>query len=170
MAGRRHMATDTKKSLSGSISDEMDRLKTRMERRRLAGLTIGGQDVDKAAYVILRLLVNGGDRRVSSVAHYFGFDVSTISRHVTWLEGEGLVERVADPDDGRAQLLRLTQAGAERYATVRAGKAAIVEEQLADWSKSDCSLFVQLLSRYNDAMDQRFGTPAVLNERTETSK
>ena len=33
------------------------------------------------------------------------------SRLVTELEGEGLVERIADPDDGRATLARITENG-----------------------------------------------------------
>ena len=46
-----------------------------------------------------------------------------ISRLVARLEGSGLVERVADPDDGRASRIRLTEAGvsAQRHVGLRHG-------------------------------------------------
>jgi DNA-binding MarR family transcriptional regulator len=46
-----------------------------------------------------------------------------ISRLVARLEASGLVERVADPDDGRASRIRLTDAGvaAQRHVGLRHG-------------------------------------------------
>jgi DNA-binding MarR family transcriptional regulator len=46
-----------------------------------------------------------------------------ISRLVARLEASGLVERVADPDDGRASRIRLTEAGtaAQRHVGLRHG-------------------------------------------------
>ena len=46
-----------------------------------------------------------------------------ISRLVARLEAHGLVERVADPDDGRASRVRLTEAGAsaQRHVGLRHG-------------------------------------------------
>jgi len=41
-----------------------------------------------------------------------------ISRLITRLEAAGLVERVDDPDDGRACLIRLTEAGAHAQRNV----------------------------------------------------
>ena len=46
-----------------------------------------------------------------------------ISRLVARLEGSGLLERVPDPDDGRASRIRLTEAGAaaQRHVGLRHG-------------------------------------------------
>jgi DNA-binding MarR family transcriptional regulator len=64
-----------------------------------------------------------------------------ISRLIARLESRGLVERVDDPDDGRACRIRLTQAGAgaQRHVGLRHGRhvaqtmtAGLSDEQLRE--------------------------------------
>jgi DNA-binding MarR family transcriptional regulator len=51
-----------------------------------------------------------------------------LSRLVQRMEADGLVERRADPDDGRAAVLVLTRAGRARFAKADAVYAAAVRE------------------------------------------
>ena len=67
--------------------------------------------LDRARYVVLRAVAEGEPLRTTSLAERVGVDPSTMSRHVTLLERDGLVGRIADPDDGRAQSVSLTPAG-----------------------------------------------------------
>ena len=68
-------------------------------------------EVDPIAYPILFNLWCQ-PVRVSELAEKVYADVSTVSRQVTHLVGLGLIERVPDPEDGRAHSLSLTEAGA----------------------------------------------------------
>ena len=62
-------------------------------------------DLDGAAYGLLALLEDTGPLRASELVTRLGLDKSTVSRQVASLVELGLVDRAADPDDGRAQVL-----------------------------------------------------------------
>src|SRR5215211_1816393 len=77
--------------------------RSRAIQGRLAGEL--HQDLDGAAYGLLVLLDDAGPLRASDVVGRLGLDKSTVSRQVASLVELGLVDRAADPDDGRAQVL-----------------------------------------------------------------
>lgn len=78
-----------------------------------------------------------------------------VSRAVQQLADLGLASRVVDPDDARAQLVALTELGEQRFAAiVEAGRAGYAE-RLAEWTPEDLDAFVALLTRYNQALEQR---------------
>ncbi|HVV89803.1 MAG TPA: MarR family transcriptional regulator [Solirubrobacterales bacterium] len=92
----------------------------------------------------MRLLGILRDREpgVLVLARHLGLDKSSVTGLVDRAEGRGLVERVADPDDGRAVRVRLTGDGralattgaaevAGELATVAAGLTAAQRRQLA---------------------------------------
>ena len=62
------------------------------------------------------LTLKRGPRRASVLASLSGIGRPTASVMVTGLEKRGLLERYADPDDGRAEMLRLTPEGLKQYA------------------------------------------------------
>jgi DNA-binding MarR family transcriptional regulator len=57
--------------------------------------------------------------RVSVLAERAGMTKQSMAQLVEHLEKHGYVERVADPADGRARLVRTTQRGQEVFAVVR---------------------------------------------------
>ena len=67
--------------------------------------------VDRATYLLLVHLVKDGAHRAGALAEAVHSDPSTVSRQVAHLVQLGLVERVADPADGRATLLVATAEG-----------------------------------------------------------
>jgi len=75
-------------------------------------------EVDPLAYPVLFTLWCQ-PRRVSDLADKVYADISTVSRQVTHLVGLGLIERLPDPEDGRAHLLTLTPAGIALLTTLR---------------------------------------------------
>ncbi len=54
-----------------------------------------------------------------------------LSRLVQRMEADGLVERRADPDDGRASVLVLTRAGRARFARADAVYTAALHEHFS---------------------------------------
>ena len=82
-----------------------------------------------------------------------GFDTSTMSRRVAHLCDEGLMERHPDPDDGRAQLLSLSNVGRQRLAEERSLRVRLITESLGEWTPDDKSELARLLSRLNDSLE-----------------
>jgi DNA-binding MarR family transcriptional regulator len=106
-------------------------------------------DLDGAAYGLLALLQDGGPLRASDLVARLGLDKSTVSRQVASLVDLGLVDRAADPDDGRAQVLTPSAEGSARLARIREARRARWEADLADWPAEDIAVLGQLLGRLN---------------------
>ena len=114
---------------------------------RLAGQL--HQDLDGAAYGLLVLLDDAGPLRASDVVAKLGLDKSTVSRQVASLVELGLVDRAADPDDGRAQVLSTSEEGHRRLSRLRDARRARWEADLSDWQTSDVATLATLLGRLN---------------------
>src|SRR3954463_13140833 len=74
--------------------------------------------IEWAGYMLLFQLCTNGAQRSSALAASACVDPSTVSRQVAQLVAAGLVERRADPHDGRATLLAATDLGAARHRAV----------------------------------------------------
>ena len=106
-------------------------------------------ELDGASYGLLALLQDTGPLRASDLVTRLGLDKSTVSRQVANLVTLGLVDRTADPEDGRAQVLTLSAEGAVRLARIREVRRARWEEDLSDWPASDVATLAELLGRLN---------------------
>ena len=111
-------------------------------------------DLDAAGYALISQIDLGTPPdstgvRASDVAAALGLDKSTVSRGIAQLERIGLIERVPDPDDGRARLLRLTEDGTERYGAIREQRRAEFEAILERWETGDLEQLAKLLHRLN---------------------
>jgi len=73
-----------------------------------ADISCCGMTVAQAA--TLEALADG-DLRLSELGQRLGITASTLTRNLARLEERGLVERIADPSDGRAQRAVLSPAG-----------------------------------------------------------
>ena len=120
---------------------------------RLAGVL--HKDLDGAAYGLLALLQDAGPLRASDLVGRLGLDKSTVSRQVATLVDLGLVERTADPADGRAQVLTPSAEGSARLARIPTVRRARWEADLADWPASDVAALGELLARLNNIGEAR---------------
>ena len=107
------------------------------------------QGLDGAAYGLLVLLDDAGPLRASDVVTRLGLDKSTVSRQVASLVDLGLVDRAADPDDGRAQVLSTSPEGHRRLSEIRDARRSRWEADLADWETRDVATLAELLGRLN---------------------
>jgi DNA-binding MarR family transcriptional regulator len=96
---------------------------------------------------LLVLLDRCGPLRARVLAEISRVDPSVISRQVAQLVDGGLVDRQADPDDGRAQLLTLSKDGAALLAETRAAMLAVVESRLSGWEPEELRAFADQLVR-----------------------
>ena len=109
---------------------------------------------DAAAAHVLARLVDAGPQRVGALADAVGTDPSTVSRQVTELVTAALVERRADPDDGRAQLLAATAAGVRHCADGRRRRSELIAAALADWPDDARHRLAELLGRFADDLHE----------------
>jgi DNA-binding MarR family transcriptional regulator len=105
------------------------------------GMTAGGLSLARTK--VLQVLDRRGAMRQSSLAQELGHAPRSVTQSVEALEREGLVERAADPEDGRSKLVSLTPEGARALAAgTAAGERVLHEvfgtlerEQLVDLGK-----------------------------------
>ena len=108
--------------------------------------------IEWAGSMLLFHLCKDGPQRSSALAAVVCVDPSTVSRQIGDLVDLGLVERRADPHDGRATLLAATAAGEARYQLLHERRDRAFAVMLADWSHDDVSALVDLLRRLNDTL------------------
>ena len=99
------------------------------------------------ALALLVLLDRCGPLRGRELAEFSRVDPSVISRQVAHLTDAGLVDREADPNDRRAQLLSLSPAGAALLAETRDAMICVVESRLTDWDPDELRAFAEQLVR-----------------------
>jgi DNA-binding MarR family transcriptional regulator len=125
----------------------------RTVRRSKARLLAASDDVDSATQVLLRTVEAEGPMRASALAAAVQSDLSTVSRQVAALVTRGLLERRADPVDGRASLLAVTDPGTAVIAQHEQARTDFFEQVLSGWSPAEQDQFVHLLERFTAAYD-----------------
>ncbi|MGH3494336.1 MAG: MarR family winged helix-turn-helix transcriptional regulator [Sciscionella sp.] len=124
-------------------------------RARSVSLELAEQlhpQLDAGCYALALLLLDWGAIRAAEVAERTGVDKSTVSRQLSRLEDLGLVERVADPSDGRARLVALRGQGRERLNTLRVDRRQRLYELFGSWRTVDLREFARLLTQFNEAL------------------
>ena len=123
----------------------LNRAKTHERLTAAAGVRLDRPDVQ-----ILVHLLDGGPRRIGLIAEGLQVESPHVTRHVAALEQRGLVERVRDPDDGRAWRIALTEEGAEVAGRCRRVTTDWFEGALAEWSEADRADLSRLMGRLSD--------------------
>ncbi|MEU4557563.1 MarR family transcriptional regulator [Actinoplanes sp. NPDC023936] len=85
---------------------------------------------------------------MKDLATEHALDPSTISRTIAALVRDGLVARAADPTDGRASTLRLTDRGQAELDDVYAHYDSRLADALSEWSPEEIATFAASLQRF----------------------
>ncbi len=112
-------------------------------------------DFDISQTFLLIHLAEQGPTRAGELAEMVCADPSTVSRQVAALVRAGLVERRADPEDGRASLLVTTRAGRDVIAWHRRMRGAVIGPLIADWTPAERDTFLRLLAGLTRGLDDR---------------
>jgi DNA-binding MarR family transcriptional regulator len=107
--------------------------------------------LDATLYPLVVVLLRTGPIRMSDLAGELMLDKSTLSRQVDAAVRTGLVERVVDPSDARARLVRLTETGRERLSRQRAERLGRWRGALAGWDRADVVRLTELLHRMGES-------------------
>ncbi|MFI1925503.1 MULTISPECIES: MarR family winged helix-turn-helix transcriptional regulator [unclassified Streptomyces] len=128
-----------------------------------------GLPLDRAAVAILRHLAETDPLRPGMLAVRLSVEASHVTRQLRQLENSGLVVRFPDPEDRRAQLIQLTEAGRAAIDRVRDVGRRGMSLALADWTPDDLRRLATLFHRLVDdfvahaemAVDEPTAVPTV---------
>ncbi|ROQ38666.1 DNA-binding MarR family transcriptional regulator [Frondihabitans sp. PhB188] len=87
-------------------------------------------DMSKSALSVLARLDALGPLRITDLAVREGITQPGMTTLVNRIVGQGLAERLSDPDDGRAVLVALTGAGVARLTEYRVSRTATIAARL----------------------------------------
>jgi DNA-binding MarR family transcriptional regulator len=135
------------------VADTFVTLMRSFARARAKLLAAAAHDVEWSAQVVLKYLAAGGPMRSSELAERMESDPSTVSRQVAALVKDGLIERRADPEDGRACLLVPTAKGEAVLSEHNAIRLQHFTGMLDGWSDGDLRTFAALLQRFTHDFD-----------------
>lgn len=111
-------------------------------------------DLTPTDAALLEYFSRNGPVRLSDLAARQRVDKSTITPQVRRLEEKGLVQRSADPRDGRATLLSISVQGREIQRRIRIAGAGIFDEILSTWTPADREALGSLLVRFSEQLVQ----------------
>ncbi len=114
---------------------------------------VSGPEADHSPMFLLVKLAHHGPSRASDLAELVCADPSTVSRQVASLVKGGLLERRADPDDGRASILVPTEHGLARVEDYGRRRGATMNPVIADWSAEDRKDLLRLVRKYTEGIE-----------------
>jgi DNA-binding MarR family transcriptional regulator len=117
-------------SLRVSIARLNRRLRTERGDSEPPRLSVGG-------VAVLAVLFREGDRTIGQLAAAERVQPPSMTRTVTCLEEEGLVERLPNPDDGRQVVIRLAPAGHRALLADRRRRDAWLHNRLRELSPDE---------------------------------
>ena len=118
---------------------------------------VRGDDLDRPSFMLLHTLVCVGASRVTALAAAVHSDTSTVSRQAAHLVGLGLVERRADPDDGRASLLAITEAGTALLERAQQRRDERIAAIIDTWQHAERVQFAELIDRFTAGYEDSYG-------------
>ncbi|MDR7302104.1 MarR family winged helix-turn-helix transcriptional regulator [Haloactinomyces albus] len=140
---------ESRRSAADAIERELAMMFRRARKLSLTAATEIHPDLDPASYSLLLLVDDAGSLRGMDVADRMGLDKSTVSRQIATLVALDLLERVPDPDDGRARRIQLSEEGRSRLTEFRRQRSESLHDEFANWSTDDLREFARLLSKLN---------------------
>ncbi len=102
---------------------------------------------------VVYLLRHGGAMSQKDLARQAKTEQPSMAQMLSRMERDGLVRRAPDPDDGRAQLISLTEAALEKLPATRAALDEGNQHALAGFSEDEVQMLVGLLRRLNENLD-----------------
>ncbi|MGV9295595.1 MULTISPECIES: MarR family winged helix-turn-helix transcriptional regulator [Amycolatopsis] len=110
-----------------------------------------------ASAMLLSDLAKHGEARPSEVAKRRFVDLSVISRQIAQLQAAGLIQRRPAPEDGRASLISVSEAGLERLELWRKQYLEFFETALGGWDEARIEGLTSQLAELNEGLRATLG-------------
>ena len=112
-----------------------------------------GIALDGALFPLLVMIERFGPVGIVELAGRGGRDYTTVSRQVSRLESQGLVERRPDKSDARVRAVVVTRKGQAMTDALDAARERMVRAMFVDWSASEVDTLVNLLQRFAHGLE-----------------
>ncbi len=116
-------------------------------------LNVGDLGAEFSALMLLFPLRHMGPMRVTDLAEIKQADPSTVSRQAAQLVKAGLARREADPADGRASRLAVTETGMAACQQLHEARHALISRVLSDWPPEKVDAFAGLFAEFNSSVE-----------------
>jgi DNA-binding MarR family transcriptional regulator len=120
-------------------------------------------DMEPASYGLLTVIRQEGTIRLTDLASAVGVTKPSVSRQIAFLESLGFVFKAADPLDGRAQSIGLTEMGEDKMRQIQNARRQVLLERLADWPLEDVHKLTSYICRLNAAYGDKPLTDIVID-------
>ncbi|WP_433760028.1 MarR family winged helix-turn-helix transcriptional regulator [Nocardia sp. CA-135398] len=137
-----------------TVAAAVEAAMVRIRRRQTRGALGKDSPVPISVFRVLDAVAGANADTVGTLAAALGVDQPRASRLVAQAVSSGHLERVADQQDGRRAVLRLTPAGRAAVTTARDGRRAAMAAAMSDWTDRERTEFARLLARFVDALDE----------------
>jgi DNA-binding MarR family transcriptional regulator len=128
-------------------------------------LNVGDLGAEFSALMLLFPLCHLGPMRVTDLAEVKQADPSTVSRQAAQLVKAGLARREADPTDGRASRLAVTEAGLAACTRLSEARKALVGRVMQDWPSEQADMFTGLFAEFNNSVEALLRTDSAATSR-----
>jgi len=132
----------------GALEDEITLLARTLEavqRKRAYPL-------DRAAYLLLRLIEGQGPQPVGAIARLLLLDDSTATRQVAAMAKAGLLRKRRNPADARSSVVEATARGLAAAAEMRARRLTRIDAMLDGWSEAERRAAAEIVGKLNAAL------------------
>jgi DNA-binding MarR family transcriptional regulator len=136
-----------------AVTEAVEAAMVRIRRRQTRGALGKDSPVPIAVFRVLDAVAGSDAATVGTLTTALGVDQPRASRLVAQAVSSGHLERVADQQDGRRAVLRLTPAGRAVVAAARDGRRAAMAAAMSDWTDRERTEFARLLGQFVDALD-----------------
>ncbi|MBD2764958.1 winged helix-turn-helix transcriptional regulator [Kocuria sp. cx-455] len=118
--------------------------------RRVLKVFIAERELSVVQLSLLSHLASVPARRAKDIGAESGLGASVMSRQLSHLEKLGFVERTPDPEDGRAQLVQITEPGRTAVADYLESDTQRLIERLGALSEADAARTREDLNRLTE--------------------
>lgn len=124
---------------------ELARVLEAMQRRR-------NYPLDRAQYLLLRVLEARGPTPTTALADLLLLDDSTVTRQIATMEDAELVAREPNPNDRRSSLIHATRHGLTVMRKMRRMRLERIDRLVADWTGTERESLAALLTKLNGTL------------------
>jgi DNA-binding MarR family transcriptional regulator len=140
---------DQRAALVNEVGAELSRLLAAARAATTEAASRFHTDLPPAAFHVARWLLAFGPARTNDIAGGVAMDRSATSRLIDALRTAGLVRVDTDPDDRRANSVRLTLAGRRHVTRALQWKGNVFHDRLAAWNEQELAELARLLAKLN---------------------
>jgi DNA-binding MarR family transcriptional regulator len=108
--------------------------------------------LERAQYLLLRVLEAKGPTPTATLADLLLLDDSTVTRQIASMEEADLVARQPNPNDRRSSLIHATRYGLTVMRKMRRMRLDRIDRLVADWTASERDTLAMLLQKLNGAL------------------